>query len=367
MANDFEKILKDKKVINKEDVLKLKNYIKIKFKNFSSKDQASILSSTINDIIINSLKDIKNDLKNQLRIAILKNTFLDNKDIICLYDVFLVITSEEFKDKISVDNICKWLQASIDVHITETELKTYLGFDKKDNTCEAIVHPVLAEEKVIGEVTNVNSVPGNKGVNKSNKLYRIIALCTLIFLVTGYSYKKIDNNMVNLNKNTEIIKLKSDLKEMSFEEQNTFPGIPKYFEYKDISTENLKNFLNSKNSILADEPYFSAILKSSKDFNLNPLILFAITGQEQHFVPKSEKDAKKIANNPFNVFHSWQEYNTNIKDSSTIAARTVVNLCKDRPPKEDPFKWINQKYSGDKNWWKGVKAIYEELNAIVKE
>ena len=173
--------------------------------------------------------------------------------------------------------------------------------------------------------------------------------------------------MVNLNKNTEIIKLKSDLKEMSFEEQNTFPGIPKYFEYKDISTENLKNFLNSKNSILADEPYFSAILKSSKDFNLNPLILFAITGQEQHFVPKSEKDAKKIANNPFNVFHSWQEYNTNIKDSSTIAARTVVNLCKDRPPKEDPFKWINQKYSGDKNWWKGVKAIYEELNAIVKE
>ena len=182
MANDFEKILKDKKVINKEDVLKLKNYIKIKFKNFSSKDQASILSSTINDIIINSLIEKIRRIN-----LILKNTFLDNKDIICLYDVFLVITSEEFKDKISVDNICKWLQASIDVHITETELKTYLGFDKKDNTCEAIVHPVLAEEKVIGEVTNVNSVPGNKGVNKSNKLYRIIALCTLIFLVTGYS------------------------------------------------------------------------------------------------------------------------------------------------------------------------------------
>ena len=37
MANDFEKILKDKKVINKEDVLKLKNYIKIKQLNINLK------------------------------------------------------------------------------------------------------------------------------------------------------------------------------------------------------------------------------------------------------------------------------------------------------------------------------------------
>ena len=109
-------------------------------------------------------------------------------------------------------------------------------------------------------------------------------------------------------------------------------------------------------------PYFSAIIRASKEFNLNPHILFAITGQEQSFVPKNHENANKIANNPFNVFHSWQEYNTDIYDSSRIAARTVINLSKDKPTNIDIFDWINNKYAFDKKWGKGVKEIFETLN-----
>ena len=80
--------------------------------------------------------------------------------------------------------------------------------------------------------------------------------------------------------------------------------------YKNVNITNLKEFLNSKDSLLVEEPYFSTILSVSKDFNLNPLVMFAITGQEQSFVPKSDENAYKIANNPFNVFYSWKKYNT---------------------------------------------------------
>lgn len=366
MKNNFEELLKNKKVISKDDVLKIKKYVEIKFKNSSSKEQASILSSTINDVIINSLNGIKNELKNELRIDILKNTFLINKNVIYFYDVFSVIISINFKDKISIKEILQWINFSIDTTITEVELKIYLGIDVADNTEKILDESALAEYIPIEgtfpkEILNINKPLKKKLQINNNKLYKIIVLSTLIFLITGYSYKKI--NYSNLNKKN--IKVESN-KEISLEEFNTYSGIPEYFRYKEIKRDNLKNFLKSKNSLLMEEPYFSTILKTSKEFNLNPLILFSITGQEQNFVPKSEKNAKKMANNPFNVFHSWYEYNTNINDSSRIAARTVLNLCKDRPPKEDPFKWINKKYAEDKNWWKGVKSIYEQLDIVVK-
>jgi hypothetical protein len=134
-----------------------------------------------------------------------------------------------------------------------------------------------------------------------------------------------------------------------------------YLMYKDVNTTNLKDFLKTKNSLLAEEPYFSTILSVSKDFNLNPLIMFAITGQEQSFVPKNNDNAYKIANNPFNVFNSWKKYNTNIEDTTTIAARTLVNLSKNKPDNIDGITWINRKYSQDKNWSKAVRSIFKQI------
>lgn len=137
--------------------------------------------------------------------------------------------------------------------------------------------------------------------------------------------------------------------------------LPAYLQYKPVNETLLKDFLSRKNSLLVDPAYFTAIIQAAEEFNINPLFLFAIAGHEQGFVPKTHKDARKIANNPFNVYHSWQEYNTDIRDSARIAARTVVNLSSDRPENVDPIMWINNKYAEDKNWWKGVRQIFEDL------
>ncbi len=137
--------------------------------------------------------------------------------------------------------------------------------------------------------------------------------------------------------------------------------LPDYLMYKNVNVTNLREFLKSKNSLLAEEPYLSTIISVSEDFNLNPLVMFAITGQEQSFVPRSHKNANKIANNPFNVFSSWKKYNTNIEDATTIAARTVVNLCKNRPDDIDALTWVNRKYCEDENWSKAVRSIFKQL------
>lgn len=138
--------------------------------------------------------------------------------------------------------------------------------------------------------------------------------------------------------------------------------LPTDYKYKNINIDNLKRYLDSKNSMLAEEPYMLSIINAAKRYDVNPLLLFAITGQEQNFVPKTDYQAKKIANNPFNVYGSWIKYNTNIEDSASIAAGTVVALTRKRPSSDNNvIKWINLKYSEDSNWYKGVTAFLNQL------
>ncbi len=142
--------------------------------------------------------------------------------------------------------------------------------------------------------------------------------------------------------------------------------LPDELKYTNIDTGKLKAYLNKRNSLLADEPYFSTIIDTSEKYDLNVALMFAITGQEQSFVPKSSPNAYKIANNPYNVFHSWYEYNTNIGDSVNIACKTVINLSKGRPEGANPIAWINTRggeggYAEDTNWWIGVSKIFHEI------
>lgn len=141
--------------------------------------------------------------------------------------------------------------------------------------------------------------------------------------------------------------------------------LPECFQYKVINDIALKSYLETRLSLLGNEPYFSSIINVAKDFNINPILLFAITGQEQGFVPQNQDSAAQIANNPYNVFCSWQDYNTNIIDSSQIACRTIICLSKDKPDNIDTLVWINRKYSADQNWNIGVRTLYDDINTFI--
>ncbi|MBC7960182.1 MAG: glucosaminidase domain-containing protein [Vallitaleaceae bacterium] len=141
--------------------------------------------------------------------------------------------------------------------------------------------------------------------------------------------------------------------------------IEKSINYEEVNLEALKNWLIEKDSMLSEAPYFESIVNAAKAYNIHPLLMFAITGQEQAFVPKSNKNAASIANNPFNIYGSWEDYNTDIGDASIIAAKTVYNLSLGCPENMDIITWINRKYAEDPNWHIGVSNIFEQLKKEV--
>jgi hypothetical protein len=142
-------------------------------------------------------------------------------------------------------------------------------------------------------------------------------------------------------------------------------SLPQELRYAEFDSERLLAFLKGKTSLLAEEPYYRTIVETAERYNIDPLFMFAITGQEQGFVPKANKQARIIANNPFNVFHSWKDYNTDIKDSAEIAARTIINLSKNRPSEVDGIEWINRKYAEDPHWSEGVRKIWTSMKQYV--
>lgn len=137
--------------------------------------------------------------------------------------------------------------------------------------------------------------------------------------------------------------------------------LPEKYQYHEVDHDKLKAYLETRSSLLAEQQYYDVIVETAKQFNISPVLLFAITGQEQGFVQRDHELAEEIVNNPFNVFHSWQDYNTTIADSTAIAARTIVNLSKDRPEDVDAIVWINRKYAEDPNWSKGVSSLFETI------
>jgi len=152
----------------------------------------------------------------------------------------------------------------------------------------------------------------------------------------------------------------------------TVPNVlPDELKYTNINIDALRAYLTRRNSILADEPYFSTIVKTAEKYDLNVCLMFAITGQEQSFVPKTSRNASRIANNPYNVYHSWYEYNTNIGDSVAIACKTVINLSKGRPDNANPIAWINTRggkggYAEDKGWWIGVSKFFYDIKKFTE-
>lgn len=130
------------------------------------------------------------------------------------------------------------------------------------------------------------------------------------------------------------------------------------YGFREYDHEKLKTYLTNHNSFLADDQYYDTIVYACRFSDMDPLLLFAIIGQEQGFVPQHEEYASQIINNPYNVFGSWKKYNTTFSDATYIAIRTVHRSLKAREEGEDAFWAINKVYAEDQNWHKGVSFFY---------
>ncbi|MBM7579351.1 glucosaminidase domain-containing protein [Jeotgalibacillus terrae] len=321
---DGEELLKRDIVLSKEKIAGVQKYLLKKYPEASSKKRAALLSQTLHQMITRSLPDFEEE--ETVRVKLFEKMIQGGNMQLSRYDL-----AEAAVPYVSKVQLIEWLK----LHSLEEQAADLFYADDSEVEIE---EEMTVERKPLRVRSYLLSTALIAGV------------CILFFMLSPDSAEE-----------TESIPAAAQYTQVEPIYQGPVNELPEELKFTVIDQENLKSWLQQRDSMLAEEPYFSAIYQAAYDFNIHPYLLFAITGQEQGFVSVNHPEAEEIANNPFNVFHSWKDFNTSIEESSEIAARTVVNLSKGRPDGADPIQWINRKYAEDPNWWKGVNSIFEKM------
>ncbi|MCE3203488.1 M23 family metallopeptidase [Paenibacillus sonchi] len=141
--------------------------------------------------------------------------------------------------------------------------------------------------------------------------------------------------------------------------------------YRALNISVLIQWLNDRDSALANADVLRLIDQAAKSQNIDPYLLIAITGAEQSFVPRSNPSAEKIIRNPWNVFGNWKVGRGSmltIGEAARIAAKTIVKLSKEKPSTVDAIEWLSSRnnpngyYAADPNWWRNVSSIYQQFS-----
>lgn len=333
-------------VLTPTDVRNIRSYVHRKYASMPSDQRAEIVADAVARIIHNQLPEFAPDIKKKLTYSLIRSTVLEQQRPVRPDDIYVLCMELDQDDPAIAEPFRRWTREQ-EASLKETEAGTLLQ-SRQEHSGTALILPMPSA---------VATVIARRR-NRSRALYGALTICVVAAsLLFGWSMAG-ERSQEPVGDGT-----KAELHTPAEVPAAPLNELPEQLRYEIVEKEKLIAFLESKSSILADSPYIDAILKTAKEFDIHPAFLIAITGQEQGFVPRKHERAEEIANNPFNVFHSWQEFNTTIEQSSQIAARTITRLSKDRPSDVDPFTWINREYAEDPNWSKGVRTIF---NAIMQ-
>lgn len=351
--------LKENQILHHQNVIDIKLGISKKYPDYSPKHAAMLFASTVHKVLDKNISifdaDARHHIKTNLLAAVVKKETFE----INAFDVFEVCSTLELTDEHYDENLTDWVNHNQPETLSReqvlelaNELKTYPIIEIAQ-TAAAETAITVQTPAAFKDFTDFLMIQKHQLL-----IYKAAAILFCFFvLMQSVYYFSIKTHQPSFVK-----------REMMFDSTYVldrkiiqYSSIQKKLRYKKIDQSALSTWLAKKNSMLAEEPYFSSIMAAAKEYDINPLLMFAITGQEQSFVPKSNPYALRIANNPFNVYGSWKDFNTNIMDTSRIAARTIVHLSEDCPPNEDPIKWLNEKYAEDPNWHIGVSQIFTDL------
>ena len=396
---EFVAELKQFEVLQSDHILTIRNYIQKKYPTASTQQQSIILADAINKVIDICLLDFNKGIRDQVKYGVLQRAAINNNYNISGSDIFRAClfikdTGENFNASLInwlTKNCCTPIKEKhIDLLLTKVanshneyfdhELeyiisKSIPDLENANRITQSIVIDTSSfEGSIVERVRTTYEYLKEKMIIKYIPYHILVAI--LLLSASLYTYLFIVRQENSANEiNPQMIfaelqyKLRNDgtflTQDITYRQNYVNEQLMYKLQYRQVDKKSLIQYLSRKGSLLCEEPYYSSIIQASLEYNLNPLLLFAIAGQEQSFVPKNAKNAQLIANNPFNVYGSWQVYNTNILDSSRIAANLIATLNKNRPPSIDPIVWINTKYAEDKKWNVGVKKLLEELEKEV--
>jgi len=154
---DFLEQLKHKKVLSRGDVAVLRNYIEKKHPNYDTSKKAVILADTIHKLIDKNLYGIDSEYKPEIRINVLKNTFLQNAELITSSDVFEACVSLENPRADYAAQLSAWLVHHHNIHADINQIEEILvhGITGKGKSPAMSVVPAEA----ICPEKNISPVP----------------------------------------------------------------------------------------------------------------------------------------------------------------------------------------------------------------
>ncbi len=372
---DVLKDLESKTFLSTEQVSHIKASICKNYPHSTSQECALYFAQAVHHLLDQNLANFEKSQRQQIKKHVLQETISRESFFITSYDIFRACSTFPEESALFWDTLTDWLNREQATAFTASQVK-WIASQALTPKAPPIAssylkasptHPLTLKELFFSYCFTTWAI-----LKKYKEWSLACVLLLFLSLTIAYPFYK-DYQEQRLYTQTLRALANSPLPPIVVEpvEVKKLPQVESplqpHLQYKWIDEEALIAWLAERQSLLAEEPYFGSILEVAEEFNINPLLLFAITGQEQGFVPSTHSKASIIANNPFNVYGSWQDFNTNITDTSRIAARTILNLSKDCPPNEDPIKWLNRRYAEDPNWHIGVSQILAQLEKVAGE
>ena len=397
--------LKSYIILSLNDLTHIKDTIARRYGHMTSTERAEILSMAIHNHLNKHLDGIDDAHKETLKLTILSQTFAKHRYSITRLNIFDAILDLELDDAIKTDLAESWLSESAQLSVPRWTVEDYVAL--KRIQLETVAHPINTDEHVpynfqkiaedsVQDIDQPVYFDDSEKYEKKESRYSVgifaIVLLVLIFATPTYFFLKSaykSNPVQNITLTSEIGSIEhyglsllggihliaridgyksGERVNLTLEKKRFDFGLMRKtdaFRFESFDYYAVKHYiLNTRNGLIGTSEQFNQIIHEAYLNDIDPLLLFAIIGQEQAFVQDNSNYSAKILNNPYNVYHSWMEYNTTLRDSTQIAINTIKNRLNKAPFSASAFKWLNMTYAEDTNWHTGVRLIYTHLVSI---
>jgi len=366
-------------LLSPSDVVVIRRYVQTKYAPLPKARQAEIVAEAVRGTIERRLPDLNSKLKSRITQELIHRCLVGESRDVIPEDVLDVCSDLAFEEPMDLERLTAWLEEREQGRWSREQIASRVNRGNRQPGTLPPGHEIGSESNSAAAVAAVPAAEPLSNLTVESDAERYEAETA-----NGYLKRYWRKNAIWLgltfalaigmtmwalpgpNRSGESDRIDSaqpGTSSTAVAEANS-GGMPDELRYMEFESKDVLAYLHSRDSLLAEEPYFSAIVASAKEYDVNPLLLLAITGQEQGFVPKTNKQAEQIANNPFNVFHSWQDYNTDIRDSSRIAAKLIAKLGRQIPEGEEAISWMNRTYAEDPGWSKGVRQLFDKLTEL---
>ncbi|MFD0713484.1 hypothetical protein [Paenibacillus sp. GCM10027626] len=361
------------RILSPTDIRNISSYVQKKFADLPQERHAEIIYDAMQRIVSRQLPDWKPESKLKLTTALLRDVVLKQRKPVESMHIFAAClqAGDLEEDAGSRLALKRWTELRLGTTLMDGQFADLLvkaaAMDSEEEIWQVMTG--FAAQEILEPDTDENELQSAvaaaveaSAVGPMKKLRRSTYALLSAMLAAGtitYSSTWLERSARSANEAPAAPPAEQKQTVSSLNE------LPQELRYTAVNKKKLIAYLKNRNSLLAEEQYVNAILRTARKKDINPLLLFAITGQEQGFVPRDHKNAQEIANNPFNVYHSWREYNTTLEDAASIAGNTINRLSRNRPENVEPITWINREYAEDPDWASGVSSLLSTLQRAV--